>query len=1508
MTEPNTHAESRLRRSEGHLRPATRRLSLSILLVTLSVACMCVLSGSAYAATGRPFVSSFGAPAGTSFDEIDAVAIDQSDGHVFVGDALSGEVTVFSSSGTLLTQFGLSGMSPVGIAVDEATGDAYVADAFADAVQVFKPNGSGGYVFLSEWFGEDTPNKGFGEVTGVAVNNSAGAFGGDVYVVDGEDPASGAGAVDVFRPNPAGATEAEEGVLSNVLVPKGTGMEEPNGIAISRESGEALVADSAEGAIYEFGAGGTFEAKLRGAGSPQGTFGGPDEEEGNVTALALDETTGDIMVAEAERRVVSELNPAGEWIGWETSTPAGPLIEPRGIAVGATGQVYVADAGRQLVDVFGNAAVVPGAFTDKATKVGRTSATLTGMIDGEGKPAKYHFDWGPTEELGQSTPTVASAAGEEKVAATITALRPSTTYFFRIVGENENGSNAGAVRQFTTPTAVEDLSTGEATTVAPTSLTMTGSLNPGGLDTHYFFEWGPTMSYGTSMPQPPADAGSGIGLVVLEEPLSGLMPNTVYHYRLVAENELGVTRGEDRSIKTSGPPRINAEAASGLGHNEATLNAKINPGKLPTAYHFEYGETTSYGTEVPSGGGSLPAGESPDPVSVSLTGLKIGTTYHYRVVATNGASTEPSLGEDHTFTTVPSAPIDATFATEVGTTTATLHTQINPLGNDTHFYFQYGPESCKRQPSRCLDVPTEPGADVGAGSDDQAENQAITGLRPGTKYFYRVIAENVLGTTEGEEHTITTVAEGSEASRFALPDGRAWEMVTPPQKDAPVEALTREGGVIEASEDGDKLTYVTEGSVGEGAQGNRSPEVQQIIATRGAEAWTSDDVATPSTEAKGVTAGEIPEYQYFSSDLSVALVEPAGKQPAPPLAPGVTEDTMYLRDNKNGTYTPLVTPADVAAGTKFGVDVHFEGASPSLGDVVIGSKVPLLGEDSTQGLYEWAEGKLQQVSILPTGQPATGLVQLGYNHVTASAISEGGTRIVWTNSLSEGIGPLYIRDTARRETVRLDVPQGTGEPPSFGEARFQAASSDGTKVFFTDWQRLTLNSTAERAAKEPDLYECEMSVQNNQLACILSDLTAPANNEEHANVKGDLLAVNAQGSEIMLVAQDILAKNANGNGEIAQPGKNNLYELHDEAGVWQRTFVGRLSSEDSVEWENNNNADTAYLTARLSPNGRYFAFMSAASLTGYDNVDVASDQPAEEVYLYDTSNQSLSCVSCNPTGALPHGVFDTLLSGEGLGLVVDRRRVWSGEAIGEHWLAGNVPGWTAESVNSAMIQPRYLTDQGRLFFNSPDDLVPQATNGKDDVYEYEPTGVGTCESSTGGCIALLSSGSSEKESAFLEATPSGNNVFFITAQQLLPQDTDTAFDIYDARECSAESPCQQPPQQSETACGDEAACRPAMPAVQPTITPGGSATTTASPNASLQPAHTPVHGGVGVKAKSRPLTAARKLANALRACRKDHDKGKRTACEVRARRLYAAHLRRRAKARPKMTRAGRAAR
>ena len=662
--------------------------------------------------------------------------------------------------------------------------------------------------------------------------------------------------------------------------------------------------------------------------------------------------------------------------------------------------------------MFGPGVPVPDVATGKVSKVSRSTAILSGTVNGDGIAAKYSFQWGTTEALGQSTPLSDAGSGEDAVSATLSGLKPSTTYFFRIVGEDENGSNVGVIRQFTTQTAVEDVSTGPVTDLKPEGATLTGGLKPGGLQTHYLFEWGTTGAYGNSTPA--TSAGSGKAAVSVEAALTGLQANTVYHYRIVAENELGLTRGEDRTAMTSGPPRIGSEATTGITHEGAMIHAKIDPDELATSYRFEYGETIGYGSEAPLGGASIPGGEAPVAVSATLSALKIGATYHFRVVAQNAAGA-PVVGPDQHFSTIASAPVDASFITDLSATEATLHAQINPLGNDTTFYFQYGTDSCKANPAPCTNDPSPPGLDIGAGEGDQERTQTLSGLKPGTTYYYRVLADNSLGVSEGPQRTFTTRQENTP---LVLPHNRSWEMVSPPdEQGAPVEALTREGGQILASEDGNSLTYVANGALSEEAQGNRSPEWQQVIAKRGSMEWSSQDVATPSSRAKGIAPGNTPEYQLFSRDLASAVVEPVelGENAEPPLAPGVTKSTIYLRDNATGAYLPLVSEANTAPGTAFGGEVHFVSGTSDLHHLVISSKVPLTGESSAPGLYEWSEGSLQLVSVLPGGAPAKGAIELGDWHIAANAISSDGSRIIWTTDESEPkLGHLYPSKQCRR--------------------------------------------------------------------------------------------------------------------------------------------------------------------------------------------------------------------------------------------------------------------------------------------------------------------------------------------------------------------------------------------------------------------------------------------------------------------------------------------------------------
>jgi hypothetical protein len=1476
-------------------------LWFAVWVVALLAAWAGVATAPTFAATGHVFSTDVTQAGGSALLAPVAVAVDHATGRVFVADVGAGVVDVYDGSGAYVGQFGGGVLDAVGVAVDEMSGEVYVADPFLEAVLVYRPDGSGGYAFLSRWWGTGTPGKEFGAVVGIAVDNSEGSSGGDVYVVEPSAPGAEGGAIDIYKPNPnpPEGGEGEEGMFVRRL--SGGKLEAPNAIAVDQAGGRVLVADSVKGAVLAYSPEGVFEEKLSGKGSPYGSF-KSNEELGNVAAVGVDATTGDVYVSEAQRGVVSQYSRSGVWEGWVTGTPSGDLSEPAGLSVGGEGDVFVADRGAGVVDRFGPGVLVPDVVTKNAakTKLTRISAVLPGTINGDGEPAGYRFQYGQTEALGSETETKASGTtGEASVTGEVTGLQAGTTYLFRIVGENENGSNVGVIREFTTLSAVEGVATGPVTGLEPEAATVTGTLTPGGVDAHYYFQWGTTTGYANATPLPPGtDAGAGAEAVHAEASLTGLVPNTTYHYRVVAQNSYGVTYGQDMVFTTPGPPRITVEPVSPVSQSGATLHAQVNPDQLETSYRFEYGQTTSYESKTTDTG--IGAGSTFQPLETHLEHLKAGVTYHYRVVAENIAGV--TIGPDEIFTTVSSALITG-WASELAPTAATLNATIDPLGNDTTYYFQYGTENCSDHPEACTSTPAPPGQDIGSGEQPVTVSAKLTGLTPGTTYHYRVLAINTLGQGTGSEHTFTTP---EPVSTFALPDGRAWEMVSPPEKgSAPVEAITREGGLILAANNGDTLTYVVNGAIGEEVAGNRNPELQQIIATRGAASWSSQDIVTPNSSAKGWFVGNGSEYRYFTPGLTVALDEPVSRSSngEPSLVPGVTQATIYLRDTATGAFVPLVSEANTAPGTQFGGEVHFVSATPDLSHVVLVSKVALTGGRSGKGLYEWADGQLQYVSVLANGKASLN-AELGFNgRLLEHAISEDGSHVIWTapeGGVEATRGHLYMRDTTRGETIRLDAAQGVAEPAK-GSAQFQIASSDGSRVFFTDKQRLIPGSTAEpgQGVGKPDLYECEIVEEDGKLACNLKDLTVDPNEGEHANVQTLLFGAGENGTDVYLVAQGVLAGNQNGNEEVAQSGGYNLYHLHYDGTHWHTTVIATLSSEDSAEWEGGSIFDLAYLTARVSPNGRYLAFMSQAPITGYDNIDVnpaANGARDEEVYLYDSFTSGLTCVSCNPTGARPAGVLDQRVAGEGIGLLVDRKRVWAPPG-NERWLAGNIPGWTSQDLVSALFQSRYLSTDGRLFFNSPDHLVPAATNGKENVYEYEPTGVGSCKSASGGCVALISSGTSERESAFIEATPDGSNVFFLTEANLLPQDTDTAFDIYDARTCTALSPCQTVPAPPGEGCDKTRTCRPASPVVPAPAGPAGSAGFSGPGNPTAPAAKSQTKAATKSKPATKPLTRKQKLTKAVKRCRRKHrhSKHRRKTCEVHAHKRYGPKKTRKAK-------------
>ncbi len=945
-------------------------------------------------------------------------------------------------------------------------------------------------------------------------------------------------------------------------------------------------------------------------------------------------------------------------------------------------------------------------------------------------------------------------------------------------------------------------------------------------------------------------------------------------------------------------PDVSMSAVTGQQTRAVTLNGTVNPhGRPVTSCVFEFGTTGAYGQSVPCSPASL--GEESTPVSVSaqLSGLTPGTEYHYRLVAQNGAPVS-SVTADHTFFTGPL--LGGESVVDVTSSSATLLDTVDANGADTHYYVQFGSSEAY---GSFAPVPA-PGVDIGSSAGAQHLSVHLEGLEAVADYHYRFVAVQ-----DGESFAEPDRVFRTQSLQLtgALPDGRAWELVSPADKRGAVLELTEVGGQIQAASDGSGITYVGEGPSVDPDAGGKST-YSQFLSRRVGGVWNTTDLTLPGRVLENGEPGETIfkigfNYRLFSSDLSGAAVEPQAAG-TPLLSPEASTRTLYLRSNINGVFTPLVTPSDVPENTTieeenfFGANpddwqMHFLAGTPDLSHVVFESPKALTSEaideetikgdverhESTyhpthRNLYEWSGQGLRLINILP---PPGNEVVHGRDSSVPSAtlagvsvaggggeglpagnaqrsVSVDGRRVAWSwgepytpSDLTRYRG-LYVRDMVEERTVRVGGPA----------AVYQTMNSDGSKIFFVEGGDLYV-------------YDWDTGVQ--------TDLTAEHGvDESDAGVQQVVSGVSEDGAYVYFVATGVLAE-----GGVS--GEYNLYLLHDTGAGWSTVRVSTLAAEDLQSWYGEwfTAPYLAAVSSRVSPDGRYFAFMSQRSLTGYDNVDAVSGARDEEVFLYDAQGGGrLVCASCDPTGARPTGIFD----GNGARPLVDREQFWSGVRASssypavDHWLAGSVPGWDNLDNVPATYQPRYLSDSGRLFFDSPVGLVAQDTNGLEDVYQYEPAGVGDCTSvgvgfvaRSQGCVGLLSSGTSSAESAFYDASESGGDVFFTTTSKLVSNDFDKGYDVYDAHLCTAGVPCVSAPV-AVPPCVSGDSCKAAASAQPQIFGPAPSATFSGAGNV------------VSTPVRSSTLTNAKRLARALRTCRRSEKGPRRKVCERRARKRY----------------------
>jgi hypothetical protein len=708
-----------------------------------------------------------------------------------------------------------------------------------------------------------------------------------------------------------------------------------------------------------------------------------------------------------------------------------------------------------------------------------------------------------------------------------------------------------------------------------------------------------------------------------------------------------------------------------------------------------------------------------------------------------------------------------------------------------------------------------------------------------------------------------------------LPDCRAYELVSPPDA-RPLGAQGAE--IAQAAVGGAAVAWMSFNPPQDTAGQSGS---QEYLSRRSdsSEGWSTVSVIPPQSPEAGVNL-RCPPSMYLSPSLSrgvlsdgwqstslqgggheecvehnePALVsEPAGWQSEPE-----GRQNLFLADLGEGGPQAwrLInrTPAAVMPG-----DAWFEDAATGEGHelnrVVFEEAAQLTGEaPAGEDLYEWADGVVRLVTFLPDGQATVGELANGLAHGEASvkaaasftnAVSADGSRVFFTAG-----GNLYVRLHADREpqpgtvspgqcvgsekacTIQVDTSQAGGPG---GGATFLTANPAGTEVFFTDAPGAGLTSDTEPGSGE-NLYEYEVDTGR------LSDLTG-----DQADVR--VLGYSGFGEQtdgayhLYFVAEGTLGS-AN-----ALAGRPNLYSIEGQGAVQRTAYVATLNDEDDRrDWgtatEENEASSIELLTTRTSPDGRLIAFTSteAESIAGYDNTPVQPQECAQssaingsvdglcrEVFLYEAGATRPVCVSCH-FGARPTGP----------------------NALG-------VPGSLQDRRAPAYLN-RYVLDDGRVFFDSPDPLVTEDANGVEDVYEYHE-----------GHVSLISSGTSPDPATFLDASADGTDVFFTTGQRLLPGDASDSLSLYDAR---VDGGFAEP---AASQCEGEG-CRGSTQASPAVATPATSALT--GPG-NLEPAPVPA-----IVTKPKPLTRRQQLTRALNVCKRDRTRRRRVACERTARRRY----------------------
>jgi hypothetical protein len=1161
---------------------------------------------------------------------------------------------------------------------------------------------------------------------------------------------------------------------------------------------------------------------------PVSSFAAPPEGFAAPVGIAVNNTgllAGEVYVVDVGKSALERFSPLGVWeesIEVPGVSPWLAVDENTGLL---EGNIYIAVPGSGVVDRFSPGLVQEGQITGLSEPSGVAVDAAGDVFVSEpaaGKVLEFNAAGEPVD-----------AAGAKDVANTVV--------------EGLNGPQALAA----TTTGDLYIATAEGTVgYAPSGSTYTRvepPLDPGSSGVSVAPSGNVFVDRGNEFADYQAGTLAGIGgQGALGGGGEGIAVNGSTHDVYIANVEADTV-----NVFEEGPtPQAPTTEAGQVKGNTLTLKGTLAADT--TGYYFAY----NVGESCEGGPTSSPETASSGLVSSQVTGLQALTKYTYCLVATSAFGT--AIGNAISLETgsVPAEITGESFSV-VGPHGATLTAQVNPENLPGTYYYTYGAlGTFSTAPKTTTAVSYE--------KNPFTATAELSGLEPNTEYNFQLTATNTKHeTAQGPVLTLKTLP----ITPPGLPDNRNFEMVTPVENHNADVFVPRAESVLtsngtptlqpfQASPEGTAITYVadpTAGGIGNSGSGLGNQYLAKSSPSGG---WTQTNIEPAGRKAT--------TYQGFTSDLSAGVLL-SGGEPAPripPLSPeaagGGYWELYACAESESACTSPeesLVTPQNpfkplftgpfnrpaeefgapgVTHNGKTNLAPVFAGAASSAaagvlfeandallkGDGNIEKELEeSLASESSNGedgnyLYDSINSHLTLVDVLPEGKVA-GDATFGASPFAddrsdppdfSNVISTDGNLVYWTDLRT---GVVYVR-VGGSNTVQ--VSEGTNV------ARYWTSAADGRYAFYTE-------SRGENEGEGLYRFDAASDIRE-QLAA------------SSASILG-VVGTSENGEDVYFVAEGVLSGPSSGNA-LPEAGQPNLYL---KRGNGTPVFIATLSPQDRSEVEpfhaSINQVTGGYgdwqpalsnRTAEVPASGVGVVFMSSMSLPVAGFPGGYPTGGAEEVYVFDASANQLFCVSCSSSGT-------------------------PGDASGFlpiSWTGTYIPQWIS-------------ADGSRVFFASGSSLVAQDTNGRQDVYEWEREGTGSCpvhRGVNGGCISLLSGGTSDTSSWFVGASASGDDVFIVTRAQLVPEDQNGADDLYDARVGGVRP--VSPPACTGSGCQG-------IPAPPPTFATPPSVTFSGAGN--LSPA------------VLKPLARAQKLEQALKACRKVA-KRRHGSCEASARKRY----------------------